>query len=69
MTISLIVRTKVTAGRKKVDKQILYGRLRASCSLISYRRLEWIAADSVNILARDIVHLCVLARPDNYYCA
>ena len=33
-TVDLHVRTKVPAGRKKGDEQMLYGRLHASSSLV-----------------------------------
>ena len=39
-TADLHVRSKVPAGRKQGDEQILYGRLHASSSLASYRKLE-----------------------------
>ena len=38
--LTYIVQTKVPAGRKEGEEQILYGRLHASSSLASYRRLE-----------------------------
>ena len=38
--LTYIVQTKVPAGRKEGEEQILYGRLRASSFLTSYHRLE-----------------------------